>query len=693
MRKSIRIYNLCFISFLILGMILSSCDSNHVATGTGAEIKVKSKWVKEHLLDSDPQLPFSFLYDGKASSELLKTWEKKTATNKLDTNRTQYINTWTDNKTGLEVRCVAVEYSDYSAVEWTVYFRNTSTNNTPILKNIQGLNARFEKNAGGEFVLNGNKGDWCVAESYEPYSQTLEPKTEKHFAPTGGRPTNGPEGWPYYNLQMPGGGVIIAVGWPGQWASSFVRDDKNELRIVAGQELTNLYLKPGEEIRSPLIVMLFWQGTDVVAAQNLWRRWYMAHNIPRLDGKIPEPIVQIQLQRAGQNGNNCFNDGANVMQEEANKFALAGIEIDLYWRDAGWYPCGGKWYNTGTWEVDRTRFPNGFKPIADWVHARGKKLTIWFEPERVGDENSWLAKNHPEWLLGQNRMNLEKDPEKRHWMLGLNLGNTEARHWVLECVDGIMKDNGIDVYRQDFNYDPLANWRGNDSPDRQGMTENLYVQGFLAFWDELRQRHPGMLIDACASGGRRNDLETMRRAVPQVRSDFQFTQKGVAESNQGQTYGLSAWLPYQGSGVYSSDTYSYRSFYLPSFGMVVQMTQENIKAIQQAYAECRKIAPMMLGDYYPLTPYSLAVNKWIAWQFNRPEQGDGVIQVFRRGDCADATQTYRLHGLDQAGTYEVKNFDVVEETRVSGKDLMEKGLTIEIKDKAGAAVITYKELK
>ena len=50
-------------------------------------------------------------------------------------------------------------------------------------------------------------------------------------------------------------------------------------------------------------------------------------------------------------------------------------------------------------------------------------------------------------------------------------------------------------------------------PDRQGITENLYVQGHLAFWDEFRRRNPYLRIDSCASGGRRNDLETIRRAV------------------------------------------------------------------------------------------------------------------------------------------------------------------------------------
>ena len=232
-----------------------------------------------------------------------------------------------------------------------------------------------------------------------------------------------------------------------------------------------------------------------------------------------------------------------------------------------------------------------------------------------------------------------------------------------------------------------------NAADRQGITENLYVQGHLAFWDELRRRNPRLRIDSCASGGRRNDLESMRRAVPLLRSDYQFpTAKDVVESNQGQTYGLSFWLPFQGTGCYSYDPYILRSFYLPSFGMG-GLSPENKLAQKRAYAECAKIAPCMLADYYPLTPYSLQPDQWIAWQFNRPEQRNGVVQAFRRDKSGESTKTLRLSGLDPAAPYELTDFDLKSTTRVFGKDLMEKGLVVEIKSKPGAAVIAYKRLK
>ena len=97
-------------------------------------------------------------------------------------------------------------------------------------------------------------------------------------------------------------------------------------------------------------------------------------------------------------------------------------------------------------------------------------------------------------------------------------------------------------------------WRANDAPDRQGITEIRHVTGYLAYWDELRRRHPDMLIDTCASGGRRNDLETLRRAVPLWRSDYGYDDPPAM---QNLTYGLALWVPYFGTGIRSSNVYSF----------------------------------------------------------------------------------------------------------------------------------------
>jgi alpha-galactosidase len=442
-----------------------------------------------------------------------------------------------------------------------------------------------------------------------------------------------------------------------------------------------------------LIATLFWQGTNIVRAQNVWRQFYLAHIIPHVDGQPQGPLEQIQV-----NG-----DDANYVQT----FLDAGITPDICWRDAGaggttWYPSddgpyapGGhprqpslannSWLNTGTWEVDAKKFPDGFKPFSDWVHNHKMKFLLWFEPERVGSLTSWLGKNHTEWLLPATDTTVGNI---------LNLGNPDALNWLINHVDELIKSQGIDWYREDMNGGgPLPAWRKSDTCDRQGITENLYVQGHLKFWDELKRRNPGLMIDSCASGGRRNDLETMRRAVPLLRSDFQWPgSKDLYEGNQGQTYGLSFWLPFQGSGVYGYDPYSYRSFYMASFGMG-RLTPDNKAAQQKAYAECAKIAPdMLFGDYYPLTPYSLNEDAWIAWQFDRPETGEGCVQAFRHPKSKLPTMKLKLQGLDPSKSYEIWDFDENKRCSYSGKDLMLSGLAITLGVR-GSAVFTYKMIQ
>jgi alpha-galactosidase len=646
------------------------------------EMAQQDQWVHQNLLIATNPPPFSFTYGGQPSSRVLPSWGRVETDTILDTNRNQHEITWTHDD--LQVRCVAVEYNDYPMVEWTVYLKNIGMSTTPILQDIQGLDISISRTNGPEFVLNGNRGDFCAADSYEPYQITLNSSTVKSCSPpsNSGKSCDSPAGWPYYNLQMPGGGIILAIGWPGEWASSFTRDAGNVLQIKAGQQLTHLVLNPGEQIRTPLIAMMFWQGTDVVRAQNLWRHWYLAHEIPKVNGQPPPTILQAQAGGADTN--------------DANTLLQAGIKLNICWRDAAeggysWYPSsagpykgGDAWINTGTWEVDPKKYPSGFKPFSDWLHTRGVKFLLWFEPERVGDPNSWLSKNHPDWLL--------RGTSSTYGDI-LNEGNPAVFNWLTNHMEGLIISNGIDWYREDMNGGgPLPAWRNNDATNRQGITENFYVQGHLAYWDALLAMNPGLRIDSCASGGRRNDLETMRRAVPLLRSDFQFpSMANVVDGNQCHTYGLSSWLPFQGTGCYLNDPYSFRSFYLAGFGMA---GEQNTAAWQQAYAECKKIAPIMLnGDYYPLTPYSLANTAWMAWQFDWPARGQGVVQAFRRGNCDEPTEIFRLSGLDPSAHYKITNLDVKGSRSISGKQLMEKGLMIEINNKPGAAVITYQLVK
>jgi alpha-galactosidase len=625
-------------------------------------------------------LPFSFIYDGQSSIALLQKWELDRQVRQLDDRRTERTWTWTDPKTKLVLRWTAVEYHDFPTVEWTLYFKNGGAADTPIIMDVQALDARFERKkdevyarfaSPGEFVLNHHVGSPCAANDYQPLRSVLPPGTAKRIATSGGRGSN--SDWPYFNVEWPGEGVIVVVGWPGQWAASFTRDKANGLRVRAGQEQTHFKLLPGEEVRTPLIVLQFWKG-DRIRSQNTFRRWMLAHNVPKPGGQPIQPMLF--------GCSSHFTDEMVAANEEnqmqfINRYLEERLRIDYWWMDAGWYFCDGNWGKTGTWEVDTKRFPRGLRAISDHAHSKGIKTIVWFEPERVAP-GTWLTEKHPEWVLGGKNGGL------------LNLGRPEARQWLTDHVSKLITAQGIDLYRQDFNMDPLDLWRRNDAPDRQGITEMHHLTGYLAYWDELLRRHPGLLIDSCASGGRRNDLETMRRSVPLWRTDFRLDPLGT----QCHSYGISFWIPLSGTGTGTYATYDFRCNMTPLLNCIwdVRVKDADYDLMRRLCEQFRQVANCYLGDYYPLTPYSLETTSWMGWQFDRPELGTGMVQVFRRSESIYKAADLRLYGLDPEARYRVRNLDSPETDIITGRRLMEVGLPVVLDIRPSAVVITYEKV-
>jgi len=371
-----------------------------------------------------------------------------------------------------------------------------------------------------------------------------------------------------------------------------------------------------------------------------------------------------------------------------DRYLEEGIRLDYWWMDAGWYVHhGGGWPRVGTWEVDTNRFPHGLRPVSDHAHRLGLKTLLWFEPERV-TAGTWLAQNHPEWVLGGAQGGL------------LNLGSDDARAWLTEHVDGLLSAQGIDLYRQDFNMDPLKYWRGADSEDRQGITELRHVTGYLAYWDELRRRHPNMLIDSCASGGRRNDLETMRRAVPLWRSDYAYEAIG----HQSMMYGISLWLPFHGTGTVATrnapyygsgptpvEPYAFWSNVAPSLGLGidVRLRELDYAALRRLIEQWRAVAPNFYGDFYPLTPWNREETAWMAWQFDRPEVGEGVVQVFRRHRSFYESARLPLRGVDAGVSYTLTELVSGATQRLTGEHLLNDGLPVAITEQSGVGVWRY----
>ena len=669
-------------------LILALCWTSTSALGDSAPfvsedaLNRSTRWADERFGGEVANLPFSFKLGEESSATVLARSKAQVTNEKVDDHRTRRTLKWNDAQTGLETLVEAVEYNDFPSVEWTVRFKNTGKEDTPVLSEIEAIDLTQTLPADAAPVLHHQKGSTAVPNDFEPYQTPLDVGAERKFAAAGGRGTNGD--WPYFNLNWDNQGLIVVMGWPGQWNLEFQRNDAGELIIRGGQEQARFKLHPGESARTPLIVVQTYDG-DWIHGQNIWRRWMVAHNLPRPQGKLPPP--QMVACSSHQ-----FNEMLNANEENQKLFIDRYLEekfpLDYWWMDAGWYPNDGTWVTTGTWEVDAKRFPNGLRAITDHAHKKGVKSIVWFEPERVAP-NSWLYNERPQWLLTPppNPGNQAYD---ERWRL-FDLGNKEARDWLIGHVNGLIESQGIDLYRQDFNVDPLMFWRNGEAEDRQGIAENHYIDGYLAYWDAILAAHPHVRIDNCASGGRRMDLESMRRSVPLLRSDHLFEATG----QQSHTHGLSLWIPYHGTGTLVGKSaiglntgdgvsgYDFRSHMAPSFTACWDLRDKELDydSLRRLVGDFKKISPLYFGDFYPLTPHTLATNEWIAWQFNDPEKGEAVVQAFRRQDSEEAVKSLKLSDLDPTAEYRITPLSGGESWTELGAALMEKGLEITLSSK------------
>jgi alpha-galactosidase len=626
---------------------------------------------------------FSFVYDGRPSRSFLSAWKSSESRKPMGSRRTEVTRSYLDPQTGLEVRSVSVEYGDFPAVEWTVYFTNKGGRKTPLLKDILGLDTRPPAPAKGPAVLHWMKGDDNTWQSFAPRERSFAPgrPDSMTLAPNGGRSSDGVA--PFFNMAWEGGGVAVAVGWTGQWEATAAREADGTMTIRAGQQLTNLALEPGETVRTPRILLVFWAGSDPLRGTNLFRQLLIKHVLPRRGGEIVFPPVCASVNEVDPGGG---YEGPHVRVMPV----LAERGYEAFWSDMDpqhWYP-GGFPEGTGNWEPDPVKYPRGLKPVADAAHAAGLQYLLWFEPERV-HFGTKVEKAHPEWIM---------KPDKE-WSQLFALHIPEARRWITDVMDGFIRETNLDWMRWDFNIAPLGFWRRADAPDRQGMTENLYVAALYAMWDDLQTRHPDLIIDVCAGGGRRIDVETLSRGQPLWHSDLQCEGSHPA-ADQLQNAGLFRWVPMHGTVTlgYEPD-YTFRSALTAGNinvgadkdGIINNARDHTAEAAKRSTALTRRVRPFMIGDFYPLYPHLESEDVWFGYQFHRPDLEAGMALLFRREKCAEGAVTAALRGIDPKARYEVSLADAGTTEMLKGADLAR--LRISVPQAPGSALVFYKKIR
>jgi len=594
---------------------------------------------------------------------------------------------------GLKVRIVREDYADFGAVEWTVWFENTGKENSRQLTDIKALDSDFASPSNGCTVLSA-KGtharidDFSLVTMEGKLGETVEMKDR-----------GSGDFIPFANVDMGGEGVIIGIGWTGHWFLNTEVGEK-KVHITAGMPGVDTYLKPGEHVRSPRILVMPWKG-KTIDAQNKFRRFMVAHHLPKDKNGSVEPLI-------------CCNTWGGM--KTYHHLALLDclkendLKYDCYWMDAGWHGPDHEceefqnfytedWaYNQGEWRVNRTVHPDGLMPISNAAHEHGMKFLLWCGAFSCNTEMGWYPE-HPEWGRKGKPGGVGLNP-KQATFASLYMDVPEAMDWLGDRIGQMLHENGADCYREDTGL-PYGH---EDTEGRKGIGEMKAVEAYYKYWDALLEQNPGLIIDNCGGGGHRIDLETLSRSYVFWRSDYCCDPAADPIGPQVGNYGLGFWFPmvtaptpkktpdYVGTYAFRSGINGVSAFGLINaggFGTAELTVPEGypIEWHRKMLDDFQKVKYYTLGDFYPLSGCDTEPSSYMAYQLDRPDMGEGCVMLFRRHECMqedfvltptlDALNEYEFTDLDSGETFVLKAFEP---------------LKLKVTDRPGSRLLTYKKI-
>lgn len=627
-------------------------------------------------------VPFTYTVDGVVYHGIPAEFSPKTTQRRIDASIVETTVTAT-MPSGLSLTAACKEYRDFPVTEWVMYMENTATENSPVI-----CDWRFDTTFASHAAwLEYGNGDTCRDNGYEWY---LTPVTAPITVEPSGDGTSCNGAFPYMRLRFHGWGVNIAVGWTGTW-SVHTEPSEGRLSFSVKQQRFAAYLKPGETVRTPSVTMQAYHG-DEDRARNLWRSFYFAHVLPReKDGRPLSPKLVLHTFKIGGVPEFCGVTEENQLLG-IDTYISRGLKPDIWWIDAGWYPCNNVWQDIGNWVPDPARLPNGLAPIGKKCEEEDIDLLLWFEPERIRRTSAFYHE-HADKLLFRRLPDGTKD-EKNGINALLNLGDKSVCDFTIDWVDRLIKESHIRVYRQDFNFSPAPYWRENEEENRVGILENLHIQGYYRFWDELLLRNPGLWIDSCASGGRRNDIETMRRSVPLHYTDVGYGNHLIKQKQHRQMF---EWIPYfrahtmnwdEADGSYSGknhpvDEFSYQNALTPSVTSMIEWNDpDHLYALGRRFHPVwRRAAEMMLKyDYYPLTACRKDASDFYAMQFDGDDEG--FLQIIRNVKVEHDTIVLQLK-IDPSRTYTFEDPLGKRTLEARGSDLLKDGFSDRLAPRSG----------
>jgi alpha-galactosidase len=361
------------------------------------------------------------------------------------------------------------------------------------------------------------------------------------------------------------------------------------------------------------------------------------------------------------------------MKSQAVRAADLGVEVFVV--DAAWFP-GDFPEGVGNWnDVDSSRFPDGLEPLAEYVRGLNMDFGLWFEIERAHEGTRALIE-HPEYFIP--RPAGSKLCNSAH----LNLARQDAQDWAIRTIGNWIERLDLRWSRWDYNIEPQPYW---GSADPSGKIQFDYMAGLYRVLDTLMSEHPKWMVEGCASGGRRIDVGTMKRAHTfwfsdhsSVPSICRYMQARANRFLPGHLLNSSVAVEWRnGDAGFNDVAVLSRMLGKLSFdGDIASWSPALSERMSAWVQEFKSIRHLLVQGFYQLLPTPATAQDWDAVQFVSWSGDEAAVFVF--SGCDGGTCRLPLRGLGPELTYHASRSPDGPVTTHCGADLIASGLAVEM---------------
>jgi len=461
------------------------------------------------------------------------------------------------------------------------------------------------------------------------------------------------------------------LAWSGNWKITAEVSDWHSTRINIGWNDWDFawLLKPNQLLVTPEAFAGYTKN-GFGAASRLLHDYVRDQVIPH--GNIVHKVLYNSWEAT------LFNVDEPSQSALAEVAAKMGVE--LFVMDDGWFH--GRIWDTvglGDWWPDEVKFPNGMAGLIQKVNALGMDFGLWIEPEMVNPDSE-LYRTHPDWVI---HFPTRARTETRNQLI-LNMAREDVQDYLISVLDKLLSENKIAFIKWDMNrHVSEPGWENAQGDPREIWVQ--YVYGLYRVWGTLRERHPDVIWQSCASGGGRADFGILRLADQIWTSDNTEAtcrlniQEGYSQYLSANT--MEAWVTDADKENVPLE-FRFHVSMCGSLGVGGNLLEWS-EADRELAAQCIQLYKeiqhvVQLGDQYRLI--SPQKNPFSAVQYVSKDKTESVLFAFRV-HIPDFARVVKLpliylRGLESDSLYTIEGFD---EPR-SGKAWVESGLKVDLKN-------------